>query len=130
MPSDPESFLGKLMDQFRAVAQTETTIGKEFVVGDYTLIPVSKVSLGLGAGGGQHTGDKSPREGVGGGGGVTVDPVAFIAIKGGEISVLRIKKAGALEAVLEHIPEIQKLVAKKGKPSADAEAEQEAPEPE
>ena len=117
--------IGKLMEELRGIAQTETIMGKEIKVGEVTLIPVSRISLGVGAGGGNDS--KKAEEGGGGGGGVMVIPVAFIAIKGGEISFHGIKQeGGVLEGLCEHRPEwtekilgkVAETVATKVKPAA------------
>lgn len=106
--------IGKLMDELRTVAKTETIVGQEIKVGEFTLIPVSRISLGVGAGGGKGSENKKAGEGGGGGGGVVITPIAFIAVKGGEISFHDIKRGGALDALFEHLPEItEKILAKK-----------------
>jgi uncharacterized spore protein YtfJ len=77
------------------------------------LIPVSRISLGVGAGGGKCNANKKEGEGGGGGGGVMVTPIAFIVIKGDEISFHGIKRGGALDGLFEHLPEItDKIMAK------------------
>ncbi len=114
MASAAEEIIGKLMEELRTVARTETVIGKEFQVGDFTLIPVARLSLGVGAGGGKGSEEKKAGEGGGGGGGVVVTPIAFIAIKGDEISFHGLKGAGALSALFEQLPELtEKFKAKK-----------------
>ena len=57
--------IGKLMEELRTIAKTETILGEGVQVGEFTLIPVSKISLGLGAGAGQ--GSESKKAGEGGG---------------------------------------------------------------
>ena len=72
------------------------------------------MTLGVGAGGG--SGDfraEKKREGGVGGGGVKIDPIAFIAIKGGEISFHGIRKGGTLERVFERIPEMADKIIEK-----------------
>jgi uncharacterized spore protein YtfJ len=98
------------LEELKTVARTETIMGQEIKAGEFTLIPVSRISLWVGAGGGKGTDNK--REGEGGGG-VMVTPMAFIAIKGGEISFHGIKRGGILDALFEHLPEItEKILAK------------------
>jgi uncharacterized spore protein YtfJ len=105
--------IGKLMEELRTVAKTETILGREIQVGEFTLIPVSRISLGMGAGGARGGESKKVGEGGGGGGGVVVSPIAFIVIKGGEISFHGIKRGGALDALFEQIPDItEKIMAK------------------
>lgn len=113
MPAPATEIIGKLMDELKAVAKTETILGQEFKVGEFTLIPVSRISLGVGAGGCKGTSDKKEGEGGGGGGGVMVTPIAFVVIKGDEISFHGIKRGGAFEGLFEHLPEItDKILAK------------------
>lgn len=105
--------IGKLMDELKTVAKTETILGQEIKVGEFTLIPVSRISLGVGAGGAKGSESKKEGEGGGGGGGVMITPVAFIVIKGGEISFHGIKRGGALEGLFEHLPDLtEKILAK------------------
>lgn len=116
MTSVAEDLIKTLLDQFGSIAKTETIIGKEFQAGDFTLIPISKVSLGIGAGGGSG-GVKadSKGEGGGGGGGIKIEPIAFIAIRGGEISFHGIKKGSTIETILEKLPEMaERIIPKRG----------------
>ncbi|NIO05492.1 MAG: sporulation protein [Proteobacteria bacterium] len=107
MASVPESLIKTLLEEFRSIAKTETIVGREFKAGEFTLIPISRVSLGIGAGGGSGgTKVEAKGEGGGGGGGIRIEPIAFIAVKGGEISFHGIKKGGTIEAVFEKIPEM------------------------
>jgi uncharacterized spore protein YtfJ len=127
MASPASEIIGKLMEELKTVAKTETILGREIKVGEFTLIPVSRISLGVGAGGGKGTDNKKEGEGGGGGGGVMVTPIAFIAIKGGEISFHGIKRGGALDALFEHLPEItEKILAK----SQEAKVQGKKAEPE
>lgn len=127
MASLTSEIISKLMEELKTVAKTETILGQEIRVGEFTLIPVSRISLGVGAGGGKGTDNKKEGEGGGGGGGVMVTPVAFIVIKGGEISFHGIKRGGALDGLFEHLPEItEKILAK----TQEAEVQGKQAEPE
>ena len=113
MPVPAAEIIGKLMDELRTIAKTETILGQEIKVGEFTLIPVSRISLGVGAGGGKGTDAKREGEGGAGGGGVMVTPIAFIVIKGDEISFHGIKRGGTLDGLFEHLPEVtDKILAK------------------
>jgi len=74
------------LDQIHYIAKTETVIGEPIVAGDVTLIPVSRISVGFAAGGGGGKEEKSGN-GAGTGGGVTITPVAFIAVHEGRVQV-------------------------------------------
>ena len=113
MTAVASEIIGKLMEELRSVARTETILGQEIKVGEYSLIPVSRISLGLGAGGGQGSDNKKTGEGGGGGGGVVVTPIAFIVSKGEDISFHAIKPGGFLDGLFEQLPSVaEKIMAK------------------
>lgn len=74
------------LDRFHHIAKTETVFGEPLEVGGVMLVPVSKVSIGFAAGGGEGKDDKRD-SGSGTGGGVNVTPVALISISNGEVNV-------------------------------------------
>lgn len=114
MVSVPENLIKTLLDEFRSISKTETIIGKEFQAGEFTLIPISRVTLGIGAGGGSGgRKDESKGEGGAGGGGIRIEPIAFIAVKGGEITFHGIRKGGTIEAIFEKIPEMAEKIKEK-----------------
>lgn len=84
-----EQLIEVLMERLSKVAQARTVVGDAIQLGEVTLIPVSKVSIGFGAGGG---GGEEKRGGSGTGGGMTVEPIAFIAVVKGKPHLLPLKK--------------------------------------
>ena len=72
-----EDVIRTMLHELREIVKTETVVGEPLVVGDVTIVPVSKISFGFGAGGGQGEKDDG---GSGTGGGGSVQPVAFIVI--------------------------------------------------
>jgi len=85
-----EQLIGVLMDKLSQIAQTRTVVGDAIQVGEITLLPVSKVSIGFGAGGGG--GEPSKHGGSGTGGGISIEPIAFVAIVKGKPHLLPLKK--------------------------------------
>ncbi len=79
-----------LINELKDTIQCQTVVGDPVVSGDITLIPVSKVSFGFGAGGGDKK--KLPGFGAGTGGGASIEPIAFIVINGDDVKMLRMKK--------------------------------------
>jgi uncharacterized spore protein YtfJ len=118
--------IGKLMEELRTIAKTETILGKEIKVGEFTLIPVSKISLGFGAGGGKGGDVKREGEGGGGGGGVMITPIAFVVIKGDQISFHGIKRGGIFDALIELAPEMTEKILAKVRAAEEKPAETEA----
>ena len=76
------------MTKIREMVDSNSVIGEPITTPDgVTLIPVSRVSLGFGSGGGTY-GQTSERFGGGGGAGVKIDPVAFLVIKDGQTRMI------------------------------------------
>jgi uncharacterized spore protein YtfJ len=86
-----QEVLKTALDQIQYIAKTETVFGKPIQVGDVTLIPVSKVSVGFAAGGANS--EKNAGSGTGTGGGIQVTPVAFITITGEKVTIHPIDKS-------------------------------------
>ena len=84
-----KSIMDVTMDKLRAMVDANTIIGDPIVVGDVTLLPVSKVSFGLATGGSDFPSKtQSGLFGGGGGAGVTIAPVAFIAVSDGNVKMM------------------------------------------
>lgn len=79
------------MDKLKAMVDADTIIGSPIEMSGITLIPISRVSFGLATGGSDFP-SKSGKQifGGGGGAGVTIVPIAFMAIKDGDVKMLPI----------------------------------------
>ena len=96
------------MEKVREMADTNAIVGQPITTPDgVTLIPISKVSMGFGCGGGDY-GKAQPRGfGGGSGAGVTVSPVAFLSIHNGNVRVIQIEPYfSPVDRALEKIPDI------------------------
>ena len=80
------------IEEIKSMVDADTVIGNPIVVGDMTVIPVSKISYGLASGGVDLNNKNSQNKTFGGGGGagVSVVPVCFIAVRNGEAKILNI----------------------------------------
>ena len=96
------------MDKLRAMVDANTIIGDPIVVGDITLIPVSKVSFGVATGGSDFPSKtQSGLFGGGGGAGVTVSPVAFIAVSDGNAKMMPVyNELSSVEKAIAMAPEV------------------------
>src|SRR4030066_2115596 len=96
-----------LLDGFKAVAKTETIVGEGIKAGEFTVLPVSKISLGIAAGAGTEQIKTSGGSGGAGGGGICVEPIAFLVIKDGEVSILNLRRGAAMiESFFGKIPDL------------------------
>jgi len=93
-----ESIAETLLEKLKSIAQTETVIGSPIHSGELTIIPVSRISVGMGMGGHTNKGDTASS-----GGGLRIDPVAFLVLKGDDIRVLPVEKA---QSVLSKIADL------------------------
>ena len=103
------AILTSTIDKIRDLVDTSTIIGEPiYAEGGTTIIPVSKVTYGF-ASGGADIPSKSNQElfGGGGGAGVTITPVAFLVINGGEVTLKHITAYdNAAERVVNLVPEM------------------------
>ncbi|HUV30854.1 MAG TPA: spore germination protein GerW family protein [Acidobacteriota bacterium] len=138
MANNVVEVLRGVVGELKDMARSETIIGEPITVGDKTVIPVVKISVGFGAGGGQSEPSKGDTGfGGGGGGGAKIEPAAFIIMDKDGIRLLPAQK-GKWEGVIESIPGIAKKIAKwkdklkseKGEGEAGQEDESERDEPE
>ncbi len=103
------------VDKMRAMADSSTIVGDAIVIGETTLIPVSKVSYGFASGGSDFASKNTPANlfAGGGGGGMTITPVAFVSVSPqGEVKILNINansveaSIGAAERAIAMAPEL------------------------
>ena len=103
------TILTSTIDKIRDLVDTSTIIGEPiYAEGGTTIIPVSKVTYGFASGGADFP-SKSNQElfGGGGGAGVTITPIAFLVINGGEVTLKHITAYdNAAERVVNLVPEM------------------------
>ena len=105
--SVPQEILKSLIGELKSIAKTETIVGAPFSMGEFTIIPISRVSLGVGAGGGTGGAQQQGATGEGGGGGgIRISPVALVAARGAELSVHMLGRGAAFTNTLEKMPDL------------------------
>lgn len=108
LPNMLEGAIGKI----REMVDANSVVGEPIVTADgVTIIPISKISVGLGGGGS----DFSPKNanakdmpfGGGVGGGVKVTPIAFLVIREGNVRMLPVAAApnSTADRLVEMIPD-------------------------
>ncbi len=98
------------IEKVRELADTNTIVGQPIHTPDgVTLIPISRISFGVGSGGGDYGKSmKGENFGGGGGAGVKIDPVAFLVIKDGVTRVLpvAVPPASTLDRIVDMAPDL------------------------
>ena len=120
-----DTMMQTTMEHIRSMVDVNTEVGAP-VAGakGTTIIPISKVSFGFIAGGGEYSiedprgrvpaADNIPFAG-GTGAGVSVQPVGFLVVGDGSVKMLPAQTNGAMERVVELLPQILEDLA----PNAD-----------
>ena len=134
-----EGLLNVSLGNIKSMVDSNSIIGEPIVTPDgTTIIPVSKVSFGFASGGSDFP-TASPKEmfGGGSGGGVTIQPIAFLVIKGENVRMIQLAdKNNIPERLANMVPDaidsISSLINKKkgAEPEVIEEMKPEAPKEE
>lgn len=119
-----DELLDKLSEHVKSIANTESVLGEEFTIGEFTCRPVMKFGTGFGSGTGSGDDPKGKNKGSGGGAGagIGVVPVGFLTSRGNEISFIPVDKKSALSSLFEKVPDlVEKMAEMKTKKEDEAE---------
>lgn len=112
MSQNLPNMLENTIAKIREMVDVNSVIGTPITTPDgVTIIPVSKVSVGFG-GGGSDFSNKNPNAelpfGGGVGGGVKVNPIAFLIVKDGNVRMLPVASAPntTSERIVEMVPDL------------------------
>lgn len=100
------------MDHIKTMADANTIIGTPIHAEGVTLIPVSKLSFGVGGGGSEFTTKAAPNKDNFGGGSAAsakLEPVAFLVVReDGSVKLLPVTPppATTVDRVIETVPEV------------------------
>ena len=103
------AILASTIEKIRELVDTSTIIGEPiYAEGGTTIIPVSKVTYGFASGGSDFPSKNNVELfGGGGGAGITINPVAFLVVNKGEVSIKHITASdNAAERAVNLIPEM------------------------
>lgn len=128
------NLLGVTMDKIRQMVDVNTVIGNPVTAPDgTTVIPISRVSYGFASGGSDLPSKAQPASGLfagGSGAGITINPVAFLAISNGNVRILQIEPyLSSVDRALEKIPDVVNQLSslfQKGKPEEDKKGQKPA----
>lgn len=110
------SLMRSTIEKIHEMADTNTIVGEPIVTPDgVTLIPISKISVGFGSGGGDYGKNAADKSfGGGSGGGMKIDPVAFLVIKDGVTRVMpvAVPPMSTVDRVIDMVPDLMDKVEK------------------
>lgn len=133
MDTKVKDLVSSAIGKIHELSDADTIIGDPIKIdGNVTIIPVSKVSYGFAAGGSDLP-SKNDKELFGGGSGcgVSIQPIAFIAVSNGEVKLLELGSGSSpanaiISAVPDLITKVQSMFSKK----KDGEEDEAADAPE
>ena len=106
-----------MLDRLRGMADADVVIGKAITTPDgTTVLPVSKVSIGVASGGldfvGKHSKNSNFQFGGGGGAGLSVEPIAFLIVNKDGVRLLPIAAPGGgpLDRLIDMVPGVLQKV--------------------
>jgi uncharacterized spore protein YtfJ len=103
-----DSMAAVLLEKLKGIAQTDTVVGAPIFADGTTLIPVSRVSVGFGLGGAN-----SKSEMAGAGGGLTVEPIAFVIVQGDNVRIVNLSQnKDLIGKAIDLVPDVLALLKK------------------
>ncbi len=118
--------------QIRALASEQSVADSPIVIGDVTLVPISKLSCGFSCGG-SDLAQKKKADGLMAGAGAKVNktPLSFLAVQNGQVQLMsvsaeEVKKKGIMDAVKPILESLKEKSAAKKAAKAEAKAAEEA----
>lgn len=106
-----ESLMKTAMESIKGMIDVNTVVGSPVQTHDGgTIIPVSRVSFGFAAGGGEYWSRSADQAGHpfggGSGAGVTVHPVGFLVVQGDNVRLLSTDKGDIWESLANNVPQL------------------------
>ena len=122
-----QGLMNVTMDKIRQMADSNTIIGKPIKTDDgTTILPVSRISFGFASAGTDFDGKNAANKDLFGGG-VTIQPVAFLVVKDGCVRTIQLSDGSntvdrALTMLPELVDKVSALLKKEEKKDAAAPA--------
>ena len=108
MSQNLPNMLTDTISKIREMMSVNDVVGDPIQVGDVTILPISKVSVGFG-GGGADNAKAANKDAFGGGmgGGVKVQPICFLVVKDGNVRMMPVPVPAnsTADRLLEMVPD-------------------------
>ncbi len=117
-----ESLIDASLDKIRAMVDVNCVVGNSISMPNgSTIIPISKVSIGFVAGGGEYNDLNAKRNSAdfpmagGTGGGFTVSPIGFFVVENDKFKIIHADKSTAYLGLIKNATEVLKKFVEKKK---------------
>lgn len=113
--------LEESLSKIKTIIDVDTVIGSPIVVSsDLTIIPITKVSVGFVAGGGEYSQNVPPKKqkdnypfAGGSGAGFNVSPIGFLIEKNGNMQLITVDNKSSFEKLVEIVASLTKKLSDK-----------------
>lgn len=134
MSNPIEGLMSVAMENIKGMVDVKTIVGDAIQTPDgSTVVPISKVSYGFGAGGSEFCAkpmdktDNTKMFGGGAGGGATINPIAFLVVNSEQIKLVPITNVSTpADKLIDMIPDMVNKVNKMIKSKSKKEVEETA----
>ena len=104
----------RLTEFLHKEAKTETVVGEQFILGEFTCVPIVRVGMGLGSGGGEGDSAKNGKgHGLGAAVGMGIEPIGFLVTRGSEISFISTHQEKGISKMFDKVPDLIMTLMKK-----------------
>lgn len=106
-----DKVISSTMENLKEMIDVNTIVGDAVSAGEnVVVIPVSKVAFGFASGGSEYISGNATEPnafGGGAGGGVTINPVAFLVIENGHVRLVPVSDSvSAVDRIIDSVPEL------------------------
>ena len=112
-----EEIMNSAIDKIKNIVDTNTVVGEQIKTPTGFILPLTKISIGYVAGGGEYSAGEKQIKTInsypfagGTGSGVSVQPVGFLCVEDGKISLLKLDGKTPLEKIMDTIPHITEAI--------------------
>ena len=98
-----------LFSGMEAVASARTVVGDPIIAGDTTILPLTEISFGIGAGNGRAEKKNSGKGAIGG----KITPVAVLVVKPDSVRLVSVRNQDMISQVLDMVPDVLEKLGKK-----------------
>lgn len=128
-----QSIMSTTMENLKDMIDVNVVVGDAVETGaGATIIPISRVSFGFVAGGGEYNGAPQPPHKLpfagGTGTGVSVNPMGFLVVSDGQVKLLPAQYYAPVDRIIEMLPDLINECRQKCRPAENRRHGSEAPD--
>lgn len=113
-----EDLLSSALQKIKETIDTSTVVGDPITIGENLVVPVTKITMGVVAGGGEYpSSDKQVKKvcaypfAGGTGTGVSIQPIGFLCVEKDKIHLIKVDALSPLETFIDNMPKLAVSIA-------------------